>query len=118
MEVGRVRHTDHRRMTDLVSLLRFTLGRDDELVPYADRVAERYAGWLRQQEQAGVRFTDDERWWLDHMAEVIASSVSITPEDLDTAPFTQRGGRGGLVRDLGSERGVALFDELNQELTA
>lgn len=118
VEGGRVRRSDHRRMTDLVSLLRFTLGQDDELVPYADRVAERYAAWLRQQEQAGVRFTDDERWWLDHMAEVIASSVGITPEDLDTAPFTERGGVDGLVRDLGTERSVTLFDTLNRELTA
>ncbi|WP_298801892.1 DEAD/DEAH box helicase family protein [uncultured Pseudokineococcus sp.] len=118
VETGRVRHRDKDRLTDLVSLLRFTLGQDDELVPYADGVAERYAAWQRQQEQAGVRFTDDETWWLDRMAEVIASSAGIAPDDLETAPFTERGGQDGLLRALGSDRGVELFHELNRELTA
>jgi len=65
-----------------------------------------------------VRFTDDERWWLDRMAEVIAASAGIAPDDLETAPFTERGGQDGLLRALGSDRGVELFHELNRELTA
>ncbi|MGD9990486.1 DEAD/DEAH box helicase family protein [Pseudonocardia sp.] len=106
-----------RSLTDLVSLLRYTLGTDDQLVPYAERVRERYAGWLVQQEQAGVRFTDIERWWLDRMVSVIASSAGITPDDLDEAPFTERGGIDGALRDLG-DRAADLLDELNKELTA
>jgi type I restriction enzyme R subunit len=117
VEAGRVRHNDRARLTDLVSLLRFTFGVDDELVPYADRVRERYTGWLRQQEQAGVTFTAAERWWLDRMADVIASSASLTPDDLDAAPFTERGGIDGLIRDLGN-RAAAIIDQLNEELTA
>lgn len=117
VEAGRVRHNDKARLTDLVSLLRFTFGVDDELVPYADRVRERYTGWLRQQEQAGVTFTTEERWWLDRMADVIASSAGLTPDDLDAAPFTDHGGIDGLLRDLGDRAG-AIIDQLNQELTA
>lgn len=120
IEAGRVRHgagANRRTLTDLVSLLRFTLGQDDELVPYAVRVRERYSGWLAQQEQAGTTFGPVERWWLDRMAEVIASSAGITPEDLDAAPFTERGGIAGVLRDLGARTG-ALVDELNSELTA
>jgi type I restriction enzyme, R subunit len=113
----RVRHSDRHTVTDLVSLLRFALGADDELVPYAERVRERYAGWLAQQEQAGVTFTDSERWWLDKMVEVIAASAGISADDLDAAPFTERGGVDGAVRDLGS-RAAKLIDELNSELTA
>ncbi len=67
---GRVRRSNRHTLTDLVSLLRFTLGEDDELVPYADRVRERYAGWLTQQKQAGVNITDEQRWWLDRMVGV------------------------------------------------
>ena len=117
VEVGRVRHSDRRTLTDLVSLLRFTLGQDEELVPYATRVRERYAGWLAQQEQAGTTFGPSERWWLDRMAEVIAVSAGITPDDLDAAPFTERGGVDGVLRDLGDRAGV-LVEELNSELTA
>jgi type I restriction enzyme R subunit len=106
-----------RTLTDLVSLVRFTLGEDDQLIPYADRVQERYAGWLLQQEQAGVTFTDTERWWLDRIVEVIAVSAGIAPADLDNPPFTENGGADGAIRDLG-DRAATLLDELNQELTA
>jgi type I restriction enzyme R subunit len=106
-----------RTLTDLVSLVRFALGEDDQLIPYADRVQERYAGWLLQQEQAGVTFTETERWWLDRIVEVIAASAGIAPADLDQPPFTENGGADGAFRDLGN-RAATLLDELNQELTA
>jgi type I restriction enzyme R subunit len=114
---SRVRHSDRHTLTDLVSLLRYTVGVDDELVPYADRVRERYAGWLAQQKQHGTEFSDNERWWLDRMVEVIAASAGITAEDLDEAPFTERGGVDGALRDLGDRAGT-LLDDLNMELTA
>jgi type I restriction enzyme R subunit len=117
IEYDRVRHSETRTLTDLVSLLRYTLGEDEELVPYAERVRERYAGWLAQQEQAGGAFSDVERWWLDRMMHVIAASAGITADDLDNAPFTERGGVDGAVRDLGQRAGD-LIDQLNTELTA
>lgn len=104
-------------VTDLVSLVRYATGVDDELIPYGDRVREKYAAWLRQQEQAGVTFSDTERWWLDRMVSVIASSAGIRVEDLDDAPFIERGGTDGAIRDLG-DRAAELIDELNAELTA
>ncbi len=113
----RVRRSDRHTLTDLVSLLRYTVGVDDELVPYADRVRERYVAWLAQQEQAGVVFSELERWWLDRMVEVIGSSVEIRAEDLDAAPFTERGGIDGAIRDLG-DRAEPLLRALNEELSA
>ena len=117
VDAGRVRHSDRHTLTDLVSLLRYTVGADDELIPYADHVRGRYAAWLAQQEQAGVTFSDLERWWLDNMVEVIASSAGITPDDLDATPFTERGGIDGALRDLGDHT-VSILDQLNRELTA
>ena len=113
----KVRQAPQHTLTDLVSLLRYTVGADDELVPYAERVREKYAGWLIQQGQAGVTFSDKERWWLDRMVSVIASSAGINTADLDDAPFTERGGTDGALRDLG-DRAADLIDELNTELTA
>ena len=109
--------TAHRRLTDLVSLIRFTLGEDEELVPYADRVRQRYDGWLLQQRQAGVTFSPTERWWLDRIVQVIAASAGISPADLDNPPFIENGGADGAVRDLGNRAG-SLIDELNRALTA
>ncbi|WP_171151480.1 DEAD/DEAH box helicase family protein [Flexivirga aerilata] len=115
--VDKVRHSDRHTLTDLVSLLRYTVGVDDELVPFADRVRERYAAWLAQQEQSGTKFTETQRWWLDRMVEVIANSAGITAEDLDEAPFTERGGVDGALRDLG-DQAADLLENLNAELTA
>jgi len=41
----------------------------------------------------------------------------VTADDLDNAPFTERGGVDGAVRDLGAEVAVYL-EQLNSELTA
>ena len=46
-------------------------------------------------------FTETERWWLDRMVSVIANSAGIRVEDLDDAPFIERGGTDGALRDLG-----------------
>ncbi|PWD51857.1 hypothetical protein C8046_15595 [Serinibacter arcticus] len=118
VEAGRVRHNDRARLTDLVSLLRFTFGFDGELVPYAERVRERFAGWLLQQDQAGVVFGESQRWWLDRIAEVVAASAGVSADDLESAPFTERGGIDGAVQALGADRAAALLDEMNRELTA
>jgi type I restriction enzyme R subunit len=117
IEVGRVRHSDRHTLTDLVSLIRFAAGADDELVSYTEQVHQRYAGWLTQQHQAGVTFSALERWWLDKMVEVIAVSAGISPDDLDNAPFTERGGVDGAIRDLGPNA-ATLIDQLNTNLTA
>jgi len=41
----------------------------------------------------------------------------VTADDLDNAPFTERGGVDGAVRDLGSDAGTYV-EQLNAELTA
>lgn len=117
LDSGKVRKSATHTVADLVSLIRFSTGIDDELVPYGERVREKYVAWLAQQAQAGVAFSDAEQWWLDRMVSVIASSAGIKVEDLDDAPFTERGGTDGAIRDLG-DKAATLIDELNAELTA
>ena len=117
LDAGKVHHSDKHTLTDLVSLLRFTLGADNELVPYADQVRTRYASWLLQQENHGVSFTPEQQWWLDRMVEVIAVSAGITPDDLDESPFTERGGPDGIVRDFGDQVEMVI-DDLNLKVAA
>jgi len=117
IEAPRVRTSTTHTLTDLVSLIRFTIGIDDQLIPYGERVRGRYEVWLAQQELSGAMFTEDERWWLDRMVAVIANSAGIRIEDLDGAPFLERGGTDGALRDLG-DRASELIANLNAELTA
>jgi type I restriction enzyme R subunit len=112
-----VRRAARHTVTDLIALVRYELHQDNELVPYAQTVQQRYAGWLATQEQAGATFTETQRWWLDRIADLIAQANGITVDDLDNAPFTERGGVDGAVRDLG-DQATAWLDQLNTELTA
>ncbi len=90
--------------------MRFTLDQQHELVPYAVGVEERYANWLAQQTQTGVTFTDSQRWWLDRIKDTIIQSASISLDDLDLAPFADRGGIDGLGRDLGPNADALIAD--------
>jgi type I restriction enzyme R subunit len=117
LDVEHVHRADRHTVTDLIALIRFTLRQDSELVPYAETVQQRYAAWLAAQEQAGASFTPEQRWWLDRVADVVAQANGITVDDLDNAPFTERGGVDGAARDLGASA-EALVEALNTELTA
>lgn len=117
LDVEHVRRADRHTVTDLISLVRFALEQESELVPYAQTVQEKYAAWLIAQEQAGAAFTETQRWWLDRIADVVAQANGITVDDLEQAPFTERGGVDGAVRDLGA-CAEALLDQLNAELSA
>ncbi|CAL9565823.1 DEAD/DEAH box helicase family protein [Streptomyces sp. enrichment culture] len=102
---------------DLMRLIRFELGADDELKPYRTVVEERFEGWLLRQRQAGVEFTEDQLWWLERIKNAIATDVGIEPGDFSVAPFSERGGGRGFMRAFGDkDRALELLDELNQEL--
>ncbi|MGH3774865.1 MAG: DEAD/DEAH box helicase family protein [Pseudonocardiaceae bacterium] len=104
---------------ELVSILRYELGLRSELDPYHSLVEERLANWLARQEQAGLRFTVDQRWFIDRIAAVIASRLHVAEDTLDDPPFTEYGGADGFCQAFGDERrAAALLTELNKELPA
>jgi type I restriction enzyme R subunit len=117
LDVEHVHRANRHTVTDLIALIRFTLHQDSELVPYAETVQQRYTAWLAAQEQAGASFTPAQRWWLDRIADVVAQANGISVDDLDNAPFTERGGVDGAARDLG-DSAEALLVALNRDLTA
>jgi type I restriction enzyme R subunit len=91
--------------------------RDDELVPFPERVAERYHAWLLQQENQGREFTPEQLAWLERIRDTIASSLGITREDLMGPPFAERGGL-GKATELFGDRLDPLLKDLAEVLTA
>ena len=65
----------------------------------------------------GGRFTDEQRWWLEKMAEHIASNLGIEADDFGYAPFNQRGGLGKVHQLFGAEL-PKVIEALNKELAA
>jgi type I restriction enzyme, R subunit len=104
---------------ELVSILRYELGLASDLHAYHSLVEERLANWLARQEQAGRRFTMDQRWFIDRIAAVIASRLHVAEDTLDDPPFTEYGGADGFCQTFGDDkRAAALLAELNKELPA
>ena len=104
-------------LTDIVSLVRFALHQDDELVPHAQRVQERFTNWLAQQANAGKQFNDEQVAWLEMMRDHIATSMEIDLDDFDATPFVQQGGLGRVSQVFGNELPVVL-KALNEALAA
>ena len=117
LDRSKVRGSGQRVLADVVSLVRFAVGEDDELVPFAEQVKQRFEGWLAMQETAGRTFTTEQRLWLEAIRDHIAGSVSMGLEDFQYAPFDQRGGVARAYALFGEDLGQVL-EELNVELVA
>ncbi|WP_396215791.1 type I restriction-modification enzyme R subunit C-terminal domain-containing protein [Gemmatimonas sp.] len=107
-----------RQLTDLVSLVRFALGLDTELRPFADEVDRRFQGWIfRHNARRGTAFTPEQTEWLRLIKEHIASSCRIGREDFDYAELADKGGLQKAWGLFGEELD-GLMDEMNVELVA
>jgi type I restriction enzyme R subunit len=118
LEKDKVRGASAKRLlTDVVSLVRFALHRDEELVPYGEQVRERFQRWLAQQANQGRRFDEQQLRWLEMMRDHIATSLEIEVGDFDYAPFAEEGGLGKAAEVFGKAL-EPIIRELNEALAA
>ncbi len=119
LQTSQVKGSDSkRRLTDLIALVRFALGMDSELKPFADDVDKRFQAWIfRHNAQRGTSFTPEQTEWLRLMKDHIASSCSISREDFDYADLAAKGGLQKAWGVFGEELDE-LMVELNEGLVA
>ena len=117
LDESKVRGSGGKMLTDIVSLVRYTLHQDDELVPFRDQVEQRFAAWLSTEQERGASFTVEQMQWLTWMKENIAGELGITPESFDYTPFAEHGGIGKAIRVFG-DRFTPLLHELTEVLAA
>ena len=131
LEKSKVKGASAKRiLTDLVSLVRFAIHQDNELIPFPERVNANFKVWLATQQGAlpspasgrgaggeGARFTPEQLHWLEMIRDHIAANLSIEPNDFEYAPFSQQGGL-GKVHQLFTDKLGVILDELNQKLVA
>ena len=110
-----VKQSAKHTATDLVALIRFTLEQNKVLVPFSDVVNERYEAWLLAQKAQGQNFSETQLWWLERIKDTIVQSAQFSVDDLELAPFTERGGTDGAGRDLGSQAQV-IINSMNEAL--
>ena len=118
LEKSKVKGASSKRiLTDLVSLVRFAIHQDNELVPFPERVNANFTAWLTQQEKGGKKFTEAQRHWLDMIRDHVAANLSIEKEDFELAPFNREGGLGKVHQVFGVELN-RIIEELNGALAA
>ena len=118
LDKSKVKGTTAKRiLTDLVSLVRFAIHQDNELVPFPERVNANFKSWVAQQEIAGKKFTPEQRRWLEMIRDHIAANLGIDPSDFDFAPFAQEGGLGKVHQLFGNDLNK-IIDQLNGTLAA
>ncbi len=104
-------------LTNLVSLVRFALGKDTLLEPFSATVDRRFDEWLAQQQKNGRAFTPEQREWLAMIKDHVATSVAVGWDDFDNVPFSDKGGRVKAFNLFGQEL-ERVMDELNTVLVA
>ena len=117
LDRSRVRGSAQRKLADIVSLVRYATGAEEELVPFGERVEERFERWLATQEAGGRSFSTEQRRWLEDIRDHIAGSVSISLEAFQLPPFNQEGGLAKAYGLFGEALGPIL-EELNLALAA
>jgi type I restriction enzyme, R subunit len=118
LEKSKVKGASGKRiLTDLVSLIRFATHQDNELVPFPEKVNANFKAWLGEQESRGMKFTEEQRHWLEMIRDHVAANLIVEPDDFEYAPFAQEGGL-GKVHQLFPEGLQTIIDTLNVALVA
>jgi type I restriction enzyme R subunit len=124
LQKGKVKGASQKRLlTDIVSLVRFAMQQDNELVPYPERVQANFKAWLaqhqqqRQEQGTGKPFTPEQQHWLEMIRDHIAANLGIETEDFEYAPFSQEGGLGKVHQLFGAEL-QQVIEAMNRELAA
>ena len=119
LDKSKVKGENRRRiLTDLVSLVRFAMHQDNELVPFPERVNVNFKAWLVGASSAREKpFTEDQIKWLTMIRDHIAANLGIEADDFELSPFAQEGGIGKVHQLFGAELPVVL-EALNKELAA
>ncbi len=117
LESSKVHGQSRNKVADFVSLLKFELGKENELEPFTDSVDKRFSRWLSEQRAMGVQFTQEQLRWLEKIKNHIAESVEITTDDFEYAPFDQMGGLGKVSKIFGNQF-AKIIEKLSEELVA
>jgi type I restriction enzyme R subunit len=115
LDRARVHASKERVLTNIVSLVKFAIGKEAQLEPFPESVRQRFENWIAEQQATGANFNDDQIQWLTAIADHVGTSIEITPDDLESLPFSQKGGLGRAYQLFG-DRLQPLLDELNEVL--
>jgi type I restriction enzyme R subunit len=107
----------HKHLTNMVSLIRHTIGERDTLEPFEEIENECFNQWLDEQKKLGREFTHEQIDWLNMIKDHITTSLTIEMEDFQLSPFQEKGGAMHVYELFGQDLDTIL-KELNEVLAA
>jgi len=118
LESSKVKKAPVRKLlTDMISLVRFAMGKETVLQPFADVEQSKFEIWLAEQKSMGREFTSEQVEWLTMIKDHVTTSLSIEMEDFQYPPFYEKGGATKVYNLFGQELD-ALLKEMNEVLAA
>ena len=109
-------------LTDIVALVKYSLGHTQTLAPFSAEVNENFKKWVFAKNAGGgskSQFTEEQMNWLRMIKDHITTSLAITPEDLELSPFDVYGGLGKFYQLFESTYGyIKILNEMNVALIA
>lgn len=104
-------------LTALVALLRRVSELDKVLTPYDQTVRRNFQTWVMQKQAGALKFTPEQTQWLQMLRDHLATSLHISPNDLELTPFHENGGRGRMFQLFGNSW-REILEEMNLEVAA
>ena len=105
------------KLMDIISVIRYELGQEKVLRPFEASVAERFKNWVFSKNAGHGQFTEEQMDWLRMIRDHIATSGSVSSDDLDLSPFGEKGGLGRFYALFGGKYQEVL-DDMNYALVA
>lgn len=105
------------KLMDIISVIRYELGQEKVLRPFEASVAERFKNWVFLKNAGHGQFTEEQMDWLRMIRDHIATSGSVSSDDLDLSPFGEKGGLGRFYVLFGGKYQEVL-DDMNYALVA
>ncbi len=106
------------QLMDIISIIKYELGQINTLTPFSTSVKLKFKEWMfKRNSTQGYIFTDEQVSWLQMIRDHICMSLSIEEDDLELAPFDNKGGLGKYY-DLFGTQYLNIMNELNVALVA
>ena len=116
-EAGNSQKGVKRQLMDIISLVRFEIGHEGNLISFADHVKLRFKEWVFAENAGKVHFTEEQMDWLYMIRDTVALNAQVTVDDLSLTPFDDKGGLGKFYELFGS-RYESLLSEISYALAA
>lgn len=105
------------QLMDIISIIRFEIGKEDTLISFADHVKAKFRDWIFEKNAGSEHFTEEQMEWLRMLRDSIAVSASVSTEDLELTPFDDKGGLAKFY-ELFKDQYETVLSEMNLALVA